>query len=85
MKLKQKMFMKIFMKIKVYLFLATTQKIQIFMILSIEKVTGKMKDEFKGKIICESVGLKSKVYSPVTVDNEEIKKEKESIRMLLKI
>ena len=35
-----------------------------------------MKDKFKGKIICESVGLKSKVYSPVTVDNEEIKKAK---------
>ena len=32
-----------------------------------------MKDEFKGKTISEFVGLKSKVYSLVDVDGEEIK------------
>ena len=63
--------MKIFMKIKVNLILVTTLEIQSFLILSI---IGKMKDEFKGKIISEFVGLKSKTYSLVTVDNEEIKK-----------
>ena len=45
-----------------------------------------MKDEFKGKIISEFVGLKSKIYSLVTEDNKEIKKkkQKESIKTLLK-
>ena len=66
------MFMKIFMKMKFYLILVTTQKIQSFLILSIKKQIGKIKDEFKGKIITEFVGLKSKMYSLVTVDNEEI-------------
>ena len=41
-----------------------------------KKVIGEMKDEFKGKIIREFVGLKSKMYSLVTVDNEENKKVK---------
>ena len=35
-----------------------------------------MKDEFKGKIISEIVGLKSKMYSLVVVRDEEIKKVK---------
>ena len=40
------------------------------------KVIGKLKDEVKGKIISEFVGLKLKMYSLVIVNNEEIKKEK---------
>ena len=43
-----------------------------------------MKDEFKEKIISESVGLKSKMYSLIALDGEELKKEKESIKILLK-
>ena len=36
-----------------------------------KKVIGKMKDEMSGKVISEFVGLKSKMYSLVTVDDEE--------------
>ena len=41
-----------------------------------KKVVGKIKDEVKKNIICELVELKSKMYSLVTVDKEEIKKAK---------
>ena len=41
-----------------------------------KNVTGKMKDEFKGKKINESVGLKSKMCSLIAVDNEEVTKAK---------
>ena len=33
-----------------------------------KKVVGKIKDEFKGKIISEFVGLKSKMYSLIEVN-----------------
>ena len=41
-----------------------------------KKFVGKMKDEFKGKIISEFVELKSKMYSLISVDNEEVTKAK---------
>ena len=41
-----------------------------------KKVIGKMTDEFKGEIISEFVGLKSKMYSLVSVDGKENKKLK---------
>ena len=42
------------------------------------KVIGKFKDEFKGKIIIELVGLNSKMYSLIHVDGKENKKGKRS-------
>ena len=47
-----------------------------FFDLANKKVIGKMKNEFKGKIISEFVGLKSKMHSLVGVDGEENKKAK---------
>ena len=41
-----------------------------------ESVIGKMKDEVRGNIISEFVGLKSKMYSLIAVDGKENKKAK---------
>ena len=41
-----------------------------------EQIIGEMNDEPKGKIISEFVGLKSKKYSLIVVDDEEVKKAK---------
>ena len=41
-----------------------------------EKFIGKIKNEIIGKIISDFVGLKSKVYSLIAVDDEEVKKGK---------
>ena len=49
-----------------------------------KKVIGNMKNEVKGKIIREFVGLKSKMFSLVTVNNEEIKKAKGVNRNVVK-
>ena len=35
-----------------------------------------MKDDFKGKLISEFVGLKSKMYSLISIDNKEVTKAK---------
>ena len=39
-----------------------------------KKVIGKMKDEFKGKIISEFVGLKTKMDSLINADDKEVTK-----------
>ena len=41
-----------------------------------ENVIGKMKDEFRGRIISKFIGLKSKMYSLISVDDEEVTKTK---------
>ena len=69
MKLKLKMFMKIFA------FSDYPEDSKFFDPVN-KKVIGKMKDEDKGRIISEFVGLKSKMYSLVTIDNKEIKNGK---------
>ena len=53
-----------------------------------KKVLGEMKDEFKAQIISEFIGLKSKMYSLISIDDEEVNKakgvnKKISIRNLL--
>ena len=41
-----------------------------------KKVIGKMKNDFKGRIISEFVPLKSKMYSLISADDEEVTKAK---------
>ena len=60
---------------KICLILVAIHEIHIFDPV-IKKVTGKMKDEFKGKIISKFVGLKWKMYSLVNIDSGENKKAK---------
>ena len=74
MTLKQKMFMKIFIKTKICLILDPLDS-NFFDPVN-KKVIDRMKDEFKGKIISEFVGLKSKMYSLIDVNDEEVTKTK---------
>ena len=48
-----------------------------------KKVIGKMKDEMNGKIISEFIGLRSKMYSILTADNEELNRTKGVKRYVL--
>ena len=50
-----------------------------------KKLFGKIKDEFKGKIISEFAELKSKMYSSIDVDGKENKKAKEVNKSVFKI
>ena len=74
MKLKQKMFIKIFIKTKNF-FNDYPLDSRFFDPVN-KKVMGKMKDKFKGRIIREFIGLKSKMYSLIDVDDEEVAKAK---------
>ena len=78
------MFMKIFMSIKVCLILVMIHEIQSFFILLVIKVIGKIKYEFKGEIISDFVGLKSKMCSLVNVDGKKNKKAKTVNRNVVK-
>ena len=49
-----------------------------------KKVIGKMKDEVRGKIINEFLGLKSKMFLWLGKIMKKLRKKKESIKMLLK-
>ena len=44
-----------------------------------KKVIGKMKDEFGGKIVCQFVGLKSKMYSLKKIDGKNVMQQKEGV------
>ena len=76
--------MKSFIKIESCLILVYIHKIQSFFDSANRKVIGKIKDEFIGKMINGFIGLKSKMYSLVSVDGKENKKQKESIKIMLK-
>ena len=49
-----------------------------------KEVISKMEDKFKSKIIREFIGLKSKIYSIIAADNEEVKKAKRVNKNVLK-
>ena len=76
MKLKQKMFMKIFKKTRSYFHFSGYSRDSKFFNLVNKKFIDKMKDEFKGNIVSEFDRLKSKMYSLVDVDGRGIKKAK---------
>ena len=50
----------------------------------VNKKVSKIKDEIKGKIINESVGLKLQMYSLINIDVEENKKEKGDDKNIVK-
>ena len=71
MKSEQMMFIKIFMQKNFCLMLVIIHKIQTFFDHVNNEVIAKMKDDFKGYIISEFVGLKSYMDSLIAVDGEE--------------
>ena len=75
--------MKIFMRREICLILVTPQDSKFFDSAN-KKVIGRIKDEFKGKIITKFVGLKSKMYSLIAVDGEEVKKAKRVNKNVIK-
>ena len=72
------------MKIKICLILMIIQNIQSFFKPVNKKAISKIKDEFKGKIISEFVGLNSEMHSLTDADNEENKKVKGTNKNLVK-
>ena len=70
--LKQKIFIKICWKIKIYMISVIIQKIILIMILEIKKVLVKYKDELNSKIITEFIELQSKMNSFEYIDNDII-------------
>ena len=74
MKLKQKMFMRIFIKRKILFDFSDYPLNSKLFDAANKKVIGKMKDEFKGRKISDFLGLKSKMYSLISVDDEEVTK-----------
>ena len=51
-------------------------KDSVYYDISNKKLFGKMKEEFNGTKISEFIGLKSKMYSLISVDNKEVSKAK---------
>ena len=72
MKLKQKMCMKNFFQDKNLFDFSDYPSHSKFFDPVNEKVIGKMKDEIKERKLSEFAGLKSKTYSTIGVDDEEV-------------
>ena len=68
--------MKIFKKTRSYFYFSGYPRDSKFFDLVNKNVIDKMKDEFKGNIVSEFDGLKSKMYYLVDVDGRGIKKAK---------
>ena len=79
MKLKLKIFIKTFEKIKINVIILTIQKTHRISIIPIKKGIGKFKDEAAGMPIIEFVGLRSKIYSYIK-DNEKGSKTAKGIK-----
>ena len=84
MKLKQVMFLEDFYENKYLVDFTDYSEDSRFFDPVNKKVIDRIKDELKGKIINEFVGLKSKLYSLIAVDVEEVKKAKEVNKNVVK-
>ena len=76
MKLKQVMFFEDFYENKYLVDFTNYSEDSRFFDPVNKKVIDRIKDELKGKIMSEFVGLKSKIYSLIAVDVEEVTKTK---------